>query len=543
MNSIGFTNFRKFVSFPEIPFGDITIMVGGNNAGKSTLVKAMLLMRDFLKCRIESASDTSIFRSFSPQFSFDAEHVNVGDFYRAFCRQSPLKEDTISFVMKIDRFHFSVDVRGERKPGIIPQVSKITVADESKNASFSFDFSRNQMSALFGIEDVEEKQVFGGETGEVNKYKDRLRAVEEMKNRLSHSSNLAEISELKLQIENLEKEIEIRKKSLRMTVKPVEEAVSIDMSLFLGDNIGKLLIPELVKGFVQYAWTGTLGDKRSQKYKSEEGKKTFLKGKAGIINEIVGELDSILNSQVVEYIYSHSVTQTPCYSNATSSNDYATRTIHEFFRSRISSGDDEFTIIEDGLKLFGIGKSLRVIPFLGDSYRVVIFDEENPEIEDVKEDGYPGGLDLADKGMGSIQIVILLLRLATLIRKYKGQQLTILLEEPEQNLHPALQSKLAELIYEVNNKFGLRFIIETHSEYLVRHTQVLAAKQIYEEGIDVSVVNESLKVYYLSQERGVVDMLFLDNAKFQDSFDEGFFDQAAREALTISRLERLNKSK
>jgi len=97
MNSIGFTNFRKFVTFPEIPFGDVTIMVGGNNAGKSTLVKAMLLMRDFLKSRIESVSNTSIFKSSVPQFSFDAEHVNVGDFYRAFCRQSPHAEDKISF--------------------------------------------------------------------------------------------------------------------------------------------------------------------------------------------------------------------------------------------------------------------------------------------------------------------------------------------------------------------------------------------------------------------------------------------------------------
>ena len=57
-NSIGFTNFRRFKNFPEIDLGDITILVCGNNAGKSTLVKAMLLMRDFLKSRVES-SETS----------------------------------------------------------------------------------------------------------------------------------------------------------------------------------------------------------------------------------------------------------------------------------------------------------------------------------------------------------------------------------------------------------------------------------------------------------------------------------------------------
>ena len=39
-NKIGFSNFRKFADFPEINLGDITILVGGNNSGKSTLVKA-----------------------------------------------------------------------------------------------------------------------------------------------------------------------------------------------------------------------------------------------------------------------------------------------------------------------------------------------------------------------------------------------------------------------------------------------------------------------------------------------------------------------
>lgn len=42
MNSIGFNNFRCFASFPEMDLGDITLLVGGNNSGKSTLVKQSL---------------------------------------------------------------------------------------------------------------------------------------------------------------------------------------------------------------------------------------------------------------------------------------------------------------------------------------------------------------------------------------------------------------------------------------------------------------------------------------------------------------------
>ena len=49
MNTIGFNNFRRFATFPEMDLGDITLLVGGNNSGKSTLVKALLLCVDNLK--------------------------------------------------------------------------------------------------------------------------------------------------------------------------------------------------------------------------------------------------------------------------------------------------------------------------------------------------------------------------------------------------------------------------------------------------------------------------------------------------------------
>ena len=191
-------------------------------------------------------------------------------------------------------------------------------------------------------------------------------------------------------------------------------------------------------------------------------------------------------------------------------------------------------MIEDWLDEFGIGKSLKVLPYNGDNYRVVIFDDENPEITSEKRKGYPGGIDLTDKGMGSIQLVILLLRLATLIRKYNGQQLTILLEEPEQNLHPALQSKLADLVNTVNKDFRVRFIIETHSEYLVRHTQVLAAKFFKESRLDLP-----FRVFYITGKNNhpYDDMGFQKNGKFINAFGPGFFNVADDAAMELFDLD------
>ena len=42
-NSLHFKHFRKFKDFQTLEFNDITFLVGKNNSGKSTFVKAILL--------------------------------------------------------------------------------------------------------------------------------------------------------------------------------------------------------------------------------------------------------------------------------------------------------------------------------------------------------------------------------------------------------------------------------------------------------------------------------------------------------------------
>ena len=122
------------------------------------------------------------------------------------------------------------------------------------------------------------------------------------------------------------------------------------------------------------------------------------------------------------------------------------------------------------------------------------------------------------------------LRLSTLARKYKGLNLTVLLEEPEQNLHPALQSKLTDLIYEVNKKYNVRFIIETHSEYLIRKTQILVAH----ENISDYRNKVLFKVYYLPTDGNIpYEMRYRSDGKFSNEFGPGFFDEASNLAFEL----------
>ena len=511
-NTIGFSNFRRFIDFPEMTLGGITILVGENNAGKSTLVKAMLLMRDFLKSRIEGMTNSKMFE---PQFRFDTEHVNIGEFYRAFCRQSSPEKDTISFIMRIGNFRFGVDIRGERKSGIIPQVSKIVVSDSEKGASFTFDFIKKQIYASFDISEEKEAKL--------KEWQSIVFKIGELNTVLFDSTNVDEISRLKSEIANLEKQAD----ELAQKNDLGNEGIAVgDFPQLTEDSIGKLLIPELINCFIRYAESGT--PKSSESYKIQEANKEFLRGKNAVIKSISKEIEKEINKQKIEYIYAHSVNQNALYANCANSEDYMKRIIHEFYTSRISPGDVEFEFVENWLKEFKIGYSFYVIKIeRDDAYYITIFDDKQDK----------RGIDLADKGMGTIQVVVLLLRIATLIRKFKGQQLTILLEEPEQNLHPKLQSKLADVVHRVNKYFGVRFVIETHSEYLVRKTQVIVADNNYENEQELKS-NNPFCVYYLPYDDAPYEMDYALSGRFINKFGEGFFDEAGKSNLITLRKEK-----
>ena len=115
----------------------------------------------------------------------------------------------------------------------------------------------------------------------------------------------------------------------------------------------------------------------------------------------------------------------------------------------------------------------------------------------------------------------------------------ILLEEPEAFLHPAWQSKLAELLILIQKYYKVNFIIETHSEYIIRKLQYLIAKN--------KIKPEDLIIYYFHApdkipkgEKQVKEMKIRKDGMMDDDFGEGFFDESIR--LTIDLLNSQNKN-
>ncbi len=61
---------------------------------------------------------------------------------------------------------------------------------------------------------------------------------------------------------------------------------------------------------------------------------------------------------------------------------------------------------------------------------------------------------------------------------YAPQGSTIILEQPEIHLHPAVQSVLADVFIDVIKNRNIQLIIESHSEHLLRRLQRRVAEEV-----------------------------------------------------------------
>lgn len=103
----------------------------------------------------------------------------------------------------------------------------------------------------------------------------------------------------------------------------------------------------------------------------------------------------------------------------------------------------------------------------------------------------------------------------------------IVLEEPESHLHPYYQSKLTDMLLDAYEHYNIHFIIETHSEYLVRRSQVVVAERKYKDDNELAI-NCPFKVYYIPKpkEGKPYELKYSNRGNFTRPFGSGFFDEA-----------------
>lgn len=545
MKSISFKNFRRFSDFPEFKFGNITILVGGNNAGKSTLVKALLLVLDNLKTmRRDIDSKDNLFDSlFMPEFRFDENtfhELNIKNFSRALNRLC-LNDDHITFKICMeeqfsnDIYEFEIVVSKYNKKGVVfdsnedPRgfVDFISVNNISKGTQFDFSFSNWNGEAPYmyvrivddTAKEIESKiESLKQEKSELTQY------IKDAESRLKDASVfdsqiIDKLNDHKFSLKKIDKILSDTLKD-KEKAKDVEAKIPFSPSL---DILSKYLLVDLIRDIINYAGYPSTHKKGSKAYNSEIKIKDILKKYSPKMKECSDGIRNLLDSIDVDYIQAHGVTQKTLFLTSDNS-DHIAKTIKEFVQSHASQNEDIRKFIRRWMSIFKIGYDFSIKSEEGEAYKVYI--RELPD----NDDGYP----LADLGMGSIQLMMLLFALATSIKNNYGvvfEKRTVIIEEPEQNLHPMLQSRLADILYEINKTYGLNFIVETHSEYLIRRTQVLVAEMnLSEEELEKQ---NPFKVYYFPEEGLPYDMKYRIDGCFSNEFGTGFFDEASNLAFKL----------
>lgn len=531
IQEISFKNFRRFENFPPMKLNDINILVGPNNAGKSTVAKALILVIENLKHLSlgngTQREDDDLFNTnIIPYFHFDAHQkfdLHLGTFHNALFADA--KRKSISFSITIDSFTFSLEIipRNTDENNVVCPIESVQISDSKRNLTLSLDFS--EMLFTFKKEkntDENTQAVINDNTHLIDQTIEAINACEKMKESTTNALELAEI---------VSKTDKLERKLYQLKTEKLKELK--EKAKFISDNDSEKADPHSMPIVFRKDDLDVFNLMISTAQKAADTTGKFKVSNIGKIfhNPVIGENYSLIAKSVKEakasidflelhYTPAHSVSQKRILNKA-DKNDFLAQVVHEFYKLRVEDGDPTDICLKADMEYFGIGNNYRITPIEGEAYIVEIKDQY-------------GWANLSSKGMGNIQLFTLLMQLAVITSINPNKEQWAFFEEPELNLHPKFQSMLAVLFHTASIN-GCHCFIETHSEYLVRKTQLIVAEEKYESDKDVEE-NAPFNVVYFNEateNAPFQQMTYQPNGLFREKFGPGFFDEAGRMHMEI----------
>lgn len=535
-NNIAFKHFRKFEDFPKLDFNDITFVVGKNNSGKSTFVKAFVMVFNYLKSGNIKQLDLN---------QGSVELLNIVTFDRALCKTMSERENKeyIPITLKLGNYEFYLNVTG-KKDSTILDVANFKITDTSSFFTVEIDPQKEHAVVSYSYRETIDNDALNDALQQKQALEQILRSIID---ELSKES-----IDIKSRIEKLSKNIE----SLKDAKTEIETSFTVEAD-YSGNDFIQLFDDLFRELEVQY-WIENPNVElieESQINNIEENDVTKEISESEEVLEREEEAFSDLryyyvnrnklknfSDQFLSFTHNSKVFYLPATLNKQSAllsirdknNDLAD-VVHKYYQLGLQDNPIISGFVKEWIKEFQIGTDLKIELINGEAYDITL--KENEVF-----------IPLADKGMGSIQAVLLILRLASVIY-YKEQESKkskfnyfVIVEEPELNLHPALQSKLCDLFFEVYDKYKVKFIIETHSEYIIRRSQVMNATKEY--ALDSDDMNPTpFSTIYFNSESDVVaySMNYQSDGTFENAFGNGFFDASSSSTLELIRLKRQKK--
>ncbi|UWX68153.1 AAA family ATPase [Empedobacter stercoris] len=530
-NYIQVNNFRKYISTPEIELNDLNFFVGTNSSGKSTIVKSYLLIYNFLKSG----------KLFEIDFS-DAlyKDLNIQDFKKQICQFSD-NNDTMKFNVSLNDFNFELEL-GEHQKSNFAKVLLFKITDLKNNIAYKYHFKKgNLMNLPIGYDSENSEMMYGDQLTEnlfTVSFINNQDYVEDILDMIKKDEMMNTNDEFTLEL--LAKEYVILSNGEEFSDYSID---FIPLNYNLPNNLNNAIkstlkdYDDLLGKEIKF-----LIDDYIEKYNpTKEEIVAHYRIKSILKSENFYDKIFFTGNRLLDFIEDNNLLFLPLafkkYTNLNSivdkSNDLA-QLVHNYYSAEDKSKNlaTEFINYWIGKEHFNIGKSFEINFYGGEAYEILIIENEGVKIP------------LTDKGTGNVQIFKILLLIATQIKSYVFNP-TIILEEPELNLHPSLQSKLADLListYNDSNKYHhskdskFQFIVETHSEYLIRRLQVLSIQNKLDRN------NLSITYFPTELNQDPYQLKINKDGSLDKNFGSGFFDEAGNHMLELMRFNLTSKN-
>ena len=547
INKIGVENFRVFKDYTEFELRPLTLLTGPNNAGKSSLTKLLLLLNNGLQ-----------------ELNFKEGIHNLEDYKNSLNRDCNNENLHLTLYDKIDILESEVkmDLYYNSK-GII---EKLEISTNSINIiTFTKKYSM--------IEDVAEYQL-ENEFGEIETHED-WDFTDYCDYNLSFNINyiIQLFYDNKIIFEEAERKRQIRNEIESIPKDYLLYDLIVDGENCTSNNIDLLLKfqkTEFAKNVYSFDTDDpnfvdknvlieecnnaitTLSERIKMKiYYKIENEKIFKNSKIEIIENYLGDL--IFNKTIFEDDFSFNIVGKSYkiinnkkeiikhFSNFRNNfNHYEYISPMRGNQKRVLFNKSESAIDELAAKVnIKLQKKYleAVLPKIGISGIIDIKRDENTiSIISIKKDeNDENPMNLADFGFGYSQLIPIILKIIDCQNK---KQYNLIIEEPEANLHPTLQSILADIFVLTLEHFkDFNFIIETHSVYFIKKLQLLTAKKQI-------ATNKSVIYYFSSDNLEPLDIpepkvkkIEIDEfGRLSDEFGKGFFDEENNLSIDLFML-------
>jgi predicted ATPase len=516
MNKIYLKNFRLFKDWAELDLAPITILTGKNSSGKSSIIKSILLLSDYLE-----NDSNQLTLNFGGQSAIK-HRINIMENALTWNSGS----NSLQFCFEQDHFLFSFKFSGQKEDNyaLLDEliIKSIDINQELKfnrlsANEFELVVSQDFIDYLAEPNRVSTREIRIGDS-EKKDLEIKLAELRLQKEKTTDQSLVRIISEEQI-IENRLKLLNERV-TMRGT-KMKQLGVIFQTNIILEDeDASSFTINNLIRrGLSKYM---------------EENKKEFKFSSSSGISMVMFRFSEGLTRRMLYSAYHLSPNRTHqarlyyLYNYNNEINDI----LNQYGQLKPAKGGKAHLFLKKWIKIFCDA----------DDIEVKTIDAEASTIKIIKNNSR---IDLADLGFGTGQLLTILLKITIIIHQktnkristrsfFRNRNTIVMIEEPESNLHPQLQSVLSEMFIEASKEYFIQFILETHSEYLIRKLQVMTAQK----KIDPTQVN----IYYIdisdTKDNILNKISILPSGELSDTFGEGFFDEADKHAMDLFRIQK-----